>query len=246
MGRAKARLSAMKIEPLGDSALIVRVVENFEKDPDGALDAVLTALRHLEAGKIPGVIELAPAYTTIGVFYNPLQIESVTSGQSPFDILETKIREALSTSSFENETSIEMRTVEVPVCYGEELGPDLADVSRVTGLPETEVIRLHANANYRVACVGFIAGFTFLSGLPPQLATPRRATPRQEVPAGAVGIGGAQTGIYPKKSPGGWNIIGRTPLRLFDVTKDPPAKLRPGDRVRFREISREEFDALSQ
>ncbi|HKP05183.1 MAG TPA: 5-oxoprolinase subunit PxpB [Chthoniobacterales bacterium] len=236
----------MKIEPLGDSALIVRVVDDFEKNPDGALNAVLAALRQLEAAKLPGTIEMAPAYTTIGVFYDPMRVEPGAGGQSPFDVLETKIRNALSGSFLGKESAIETPVVEIPVCYGEELGPDLADVSRIAGLPEAEVVRLHANANYRVACVGFIAGFSFLSGLPPKLATPRRASPRQEVPAGSVGIGGAQTGIYPKKSPGGWNIIGRTPQRLFDVTNDPPTRLRAGDRVQFREISREEFDAFSQ
>ena len=236
----------MKIEPLGDSALIVRVVDDFAANPDRALDAVLMALRQLEAARIPGAIEMAPAYTTIGVFYDPMRVEPGAAGQSPFDLLETKIRSVLSGPTFEKESASEMPVVEIPVCYGQELGPDLADVSRTAGLPEAEVVRLHASANYRVACVGFIAGFTFLSGLPPEIATPRRATPRQEVPAGSVGIGGAQTGIYPKKSPGGWNIIGRTPLRLFEVTNDPPAKLRAGDRVRFREISRQEFDALSR
>jgi KipI family sensor histidine kinase inhibitor len=236
----------MKIEPLGDSALIVRVVDDFAANPDGALNAVLAALRHLEAARIPGVTEMAPAYTTIGLFYDPMRVEPGATGQSAFDVLETKIQDVLSNSSFGEESQLEMPVIEIPVCYGEELGLDLVDVARVAGLPETEVIRLHAGANYRVACVGFIAGFTFLSGLPPQLTTPRRATPRQKVPGGSVGIGGAQTGIYPKESPGGWNVIGRTPLRLFDVTKDPPAKLRAGDRVRFREISRQEFDRLSQ
>jgi inhibitor of KinA len=236
----------MKIEPLGDSALIVRVVDDFEKNPDGALNAVLTALRHLEGSKIPGVIEMAPAYTTIGVFYDPMRVEPGAAGQSSFDVLEAKIRDVLSVSSFGKESAIETAVVEIPVCYGEEFGPDLVDVARLAGLPEADIVRLHASANYRVACVGFIAGFSFLSGLPPQLATPRRASPRQEVPAGSVGIGGAQTGVYPKKSPGGWNLIGRTPLRLFDVTTDPPTRLRSGDRVRFREISREEFGALSQ
>jgi inhibitor of KinA len=236
----------MKIEPLGDSALIVRVVDDFEKNPDEALNAVLAALRQLEAAKLPGTIEMAPAYTTIGVFYDPTRVEPGVGGQSSFDVLETKIRNVLSGSSPGKESAIEMPVVEIPICYGGELGPDLADVSRGAGLPEAEVVRLHANGNYRVACVGFIAGFSFLSGLPPKLATPRRANPRQEVPAGSVGIGGAQTGIYPKKSPGGWNIIGRTPLRLFDVTNDPPTRLRAADRVQFREISREEFDAFSE
>jgi inhibitor of KinA len=236
----------MKIEPLGDSALIVRVVDDFSPNPDGALNMVLNALRHLERARIPGVIELAPAYTTIGVFYDPMRVEPSGAGQPPFDVLKAKVRKILSVSDFGKEPEVETPMVEIPVCYGGELGPDLADVSRVTGLPEADVVRLHASAAYRVACVGFIAGFSFLSGLPPQLATPRQATPRQEVPPGSVGIGGAQTGIYPKKSPGGWNLIGRTPLRLFDVTNDPPAKLRAGDRIRFREISREEFDVLSR
>jgi inhibitor of KinA len=220
----------MKIEPLGDSALIVRVVDDFTENPDGALNAVLAAVGQLEAAKIPGVMEMAPAYTTIGVFYDPMRVEPGPAGQSLFDALETRIRDVLNRSPLGGEPAVEMPVVEI---------------SGAAGLSEAEVIRLHASANYRVACVGFIAGFTFLSGLPPQLATPRRATPRQEVPAGSVGIGGAQTGIYPKKSPGGWNIIGRTPLRLFDVTKDPPTRLRAGDRVRFREISRQEFDTLS-
>jgi inhibitor of KinA len=94
--------------------------------------------------------------------------------------------------------------------------------------------------------VGFTPGFPYLSGLPAELATPRRASPRKEIPAGSVAIGGTQTGVYPRKSPGGWNVIGRTPLRLFDVRREPPAMLRAGDRVRFREISREEFDSFSR
>jgi inhibitor of KinA len=234
----------MKIEPLGDSALIVRVVDDFA-NPDASLNAVLTALRHLENAAIPGVIELAPAYTTIGVFFDPGGIEPATPEQSPFDVLRTRIQNLLNASSFANETEIETRVVEIPVCYEGEFASDLGDVARVTGLAEAEVVRRHVCAGYRVACVGFIAGFPFLSGLPPELATPRRTSPRKEVPAGSVGIGGAQTGIYPRKSPGGWNLIGRTPLRLFDVQREPPNMLRAGDQVRFREISREEFDSFS-
>jgi inhibitor of KinA len=233
----------MRIEPLGDSALILQVVDEFR--PDASLNAVLAALRYLEVAAIPGVIELAPAYTTIGVFYDPARIESADSDQTPFDFLSAKIQSILNASSFENETEIETPLVEIPVCYELEFGPDLGDVARVTGLAEAEVIRRHASGIYRVSCVGFIAGFPFLSGLPSELATPRRTVPRKEVPAGSVGIGGAQTGIYPRTSPGGWNLIGRTPLRLFDIQRIPPTKLQTGDRVRFREISREEFDSFS-
>ena len=235
--------SAMKIEPLGDSALIVRVADDFA-NPNASLNAVLGALRHLESAAIPGVIDLAPAYTTVGVFFDPARINPAAPDQSPFDTLRTRIRDVLNASSFLDETELEARMVEIPVCYADEFASDLGDVARVAGLAEAEVVRRHASAAYRVACVGFVAGFTFLSGLPSELATPRRATPRKEVPAGSVGIGGAQTGIYPRKSPGGWNLIGRTPLRLFDVQRESPAMLRAGDQVRFRKISREEFDSF--
>jgi inhibitor of KinA len=106
-------------------------------------------------------------------------------------------------------------------------------------------VQRHSSAMYRVTSVGFTPGFPYLSGLPAALATPRRSSPRKEIPAGAVGIGGTQTGIYPRKSPGGWNIIGRTPLSLFEVKREPPALLRAGDRVRFRRITREEFEKAS-
>lgn len=233
----------MIIDPLGDSALIVRVVDEFH--PDTSLNAVLIALRHLEAAAIPGVIELAPAYTTIGVFFDPARVESATSDNSPFDILAARIQSILNAAAFESETESATPAVEIPVCYDREFAPDLVEVARQAGLSEDEVVDRHSSASYRVSCLGFTPGFPFLSGLPPKLATPRRATPRKEIPAGAVGIGGAQTGIYPRKSPGGWNLIGRTPLSLFDVQRKPPALLQAGDRVHFRKISREEFDQLS-
>ena len=247
MGRAEARPSehrivGMQIAPLGDSALIVRVVADFERDPDKALSAVRGALEALQRAAIPGVIELAPAYTTIGVFYKPTDV----AGHSPFESLRSAIETALSTSTIQSEPDIQTPVIEVPVCYAPKFALDLRDVACAAGLTEDEVVRRHVNGFYRVNCVGFTPGFPYLSGLPLELATPRRAIPRKEVPAGAVAIGGAQTGIYPSKSPGGWNIIGRTPLRLFDIQREPPALLRAGDRVRFREILRNEFDSLSR
>jgi inhibitor of KinA len=233
----------MTIDPLGDSALIVRIDDEFR--PDASLNAVLVALGRLEAAELPGVIELAPAYTTIGVFFDPTRIGSASADDSPFDVLAAKIQSILNASAFERQTEIKASVIEVPVCYEDEFAPDLAEVARHTRLSEEEIVRRHSSASYRVHCVGFTPGFPFLGGLPAELATPRRATPRKEIPAGAVAIGGTQTGIYPRKSPGGWNIIGRTPLRLFDVQRAPPALFRAGDRVRFREISREEFERFS-
>jgi KipI family sensor histidine kinase inhibitor len=229
----------MRIEPLGDSALIVRIVDDFARDPEASLNAVLGALRSLESAAIPGVTELAPAYATVGVFFDPARIES-------FDVLKTTIGNILNASSLEGESNVEAPLQEIPVCYDREFAPDIDDVARAAGLIAVEVIRRHSGAAYRVNCVGFIGGFPFMSGLPSELATPRRAVPRKEVPAGSVGIGGVQTGIYPRTSPGGWNLIGRTPMRLFDVQHDPPTLLQAGDRVRFREISREEFEAFSR
>ena len=225
----------MRIEPLGDSALLVQVVEKFEAEQ--SLDAVLRATRQLEQAQIRGVIDLAPAYTTIGIFFDPTQTGT-------FDEFRTNIERALErTLDFAH--SRPTATINVPICYEGEFAPDLDEVAGHAGLPPDEVVRRHVEANYRVSCVGFTPGFPYLSGLPPELATPRRASPRKEISAGAVAIGGTQTGIYPRKSPGGWNIIGRTPLRLFDVERNPPALFQVGDQVRFRKISRQEFDALT-
>lgn len=234
----------MRIEPLGDSALIVRVVDDFAADPEASLNAVLAALRSLEAAAIPGVTELAPAYSTVGVFFDVAEIARAAPESEPGDWLRTRIENALKVGSAKGEGGIEARLIEIPVCYDREFAPDLDDVARTAGLDADEVVERHSSAAYRVACVGFIAGFPFLSGLPSELATPRRSVPRKEVPAGSVGIGGAQTGVYPRTSPGGWNLIGRTPMRLFDVQHDPPTILQAGDRLRFRRMSREEFDAL--
>ena len=227
----------MRIEPLGDSALLVRVVEDYGREPDRALDAVLGALRQLEAASIPGVVELAPAYATVGVFFDP--------ALTGFDVVKTAIEQLLPDSESVKPRTGTARTIDVPVCYEDEFAPDLREVAWHARLSAHEVVRRHSAATYRVSCVGFTPGFPYLSGLPTELAAPRRASPRQEIPAGAVAIGGTQTGIYPQKSPGGWNIIGRTPLSLFEVKREPPSLLQAGDRVRFRRISREEFERSS-
>ncbi|MEI7024979.1 5-oxoprolinase subunit PxpB [Paenibacillus sp. y28] len=137
------------------------------------------------------------------------------------------------------------RLVRLPVCYGGEYGPDLAFVALHTGLSEREVIRRHSEAEYKVYMIGFAPGFPYLGGLPPELSAPRRSQPRPEVPRGAVGIAGTQTGVYPQVTPGGWQIIGRTPLSLFQPDCDPPALLQAGDRIRFVPINPVEYAALS-
>jgi inhibitor of KinA len=232
----------MIITPLGDSALLIRVAENFDESPERGLEEVLTAERSLRAARIPGVVELAPAYTTVAVFYDPAGV--IRSGapiENVFGWLEERIREAMSKKIAKGELPT-AAIVEIPVCYDREFAFDLEEVAQRAGLPSAEVVDLHSGADYRVHCIGFTGGFPFLAGLPQEIQTPRRETPRKEIPAGSVGIGGKQTGIYPIKSPGGWNIVGRTPLRLFDAQKNPPVVLRVGDRVRFRPITRAEFE----
>ncbi len=239
----------MEIVPLGDSALIVRVRERFEDAPDQTLTEVLRTFRRLQGAAIPGVIELAPAYTTVAVFFDPIVLANAApKPDQALDWLTERVREVVAAGADRGRrvrsTKSDARLVEIPVCYDPEFALDLDHVASQAKLTPTKVVDLHSRAEYRVSCIGFVPGFPFLTGLPKELATPRRATPRKEIPAGSVAIGGVQTGIYPLRSPGGWNVIGRTPLHLFDPEKTPAAFLSAGDRVRFRAITREEFKAM--
>jgi inhibitor of KinA len=239
----------MEIIPLGDSTLVVRVRDQFEDAPEETLDEVLRVFQLLQRADIPGVIELAPAYASVAVFFDPvalLKSNSATNGG--FDELANTIWRTITSAPKRRRRTAPKgpRSIEIPVCYDPEFAIDLDRVAEQTKLSEREIVDLHSTREYRVACIGFVPGFTFLAGLPKKLATPRRDVPRKEIPAGSVGIGGAQTGIYPLRSPGGWNLIGRTPVKLFEPTKNPPTLVCPGDRVRFRKISREEFESLKQ
>ncbi|HEX4639373.1 MAG TPA: 5-oxoprolinase subunit PxpB [Chthoniobacterales bacterium] len=235
----------MEILPLGDSALLLRVVENFDEDPDVALNKVLAVKHALDAAELPGAIELTSAYSTVAFFYDP--VRAVDQGGPASDLLAwfaQRIRDALP-SSLNKPPLRALKTselVEIPVCYDHEFALDLDEVAKRVGIGAREVVDVHSGAEYRVQCVGFTPGFPYLAGLPEILATPRKNIPRREIPAGSVAIGGSQTGIYPIKSPGGWHVIGRTPLLLFNPEKNPPARLSAGDRVRFRPISRDEFE----
>ena len=169
------------------------------------------------------IVDLHPAYATLLIRYDPLRCD-------PEELAGEIARRASSLSGRPEPAS---RSFQIPVRYGGEHGPDLAEVARATGLPEDEVVAAHAGAAYEVRFVGFSPGFPYLAGLPERLHTPRREAPRGHVPAGSVAIAGAQAGIYPFGSPGGWNIIGRTDFVLFDPTREAGATLAPGDRVRF-------------
>lgn len=183
------------------------------------------------AGRGPGIRNVHPAFASVLVDFDPRRRSHAE--------IESLIRQSVAAP--ETATPAEGRLIEIPVVYGGESGPDLEDVARHTGFSAERVIELHASAEYRVYFLGFSPGFPYLGGMPAELATPRLPAPRKRVPAGSVAIGGAQTGIYSVESPGGWRLIGRTDLRLFDAAAEPPALVQMGDRLRFvavREFSR--------
>lgn len=186
--------------------------------------------------RIAGIVEWVPSYRSLGVIYDPLQ---VSSSQVIEQLKQLRASEAQLPQGAE-------RHLEVPVAYGGEFGPDLSFVAEFHGFTAEQVVSLHSGAEYRVYLIGFMPGFPYLGGLPPELATPRLESPRDSVPAGSVAIGGQQTGIYPSKSPGGWRLIGRTPLRLFDFRNPQPSLLQVGDRVTFRPISGQEFEEAAR
>lgn len=227
----------MQITPLGDSALLVELGDAISESTHRRVQA---AWRALAAEPLPGVSEAVPAYTTVTVFYDPWRV--VQAGAPEGEIvswLSARVIERIKDPP--KSAKVKSRQVEIPVCYGGEFGPDLARVAAHTKLSPEAVIKKHSAAKYLVHLIGFAPGFPYLGGLPKELVTPRHARPRMEVPAGSVGIGGEQTGIYPQATPGGWNLIGRTPLRLFRPEANPPVLLQAGDEVRFKPVTPEEF-----
>ncbi|MBX6364776.1 MAG: 5-oxoprolinase subunit PxpB [Gemmatimonadetes bacterium] len=230
----------MDIEPLGDRALLVQLGSSIDEATHRLVRAACAAL---ERRRIPGVIELVPAFTSVGVHYEPGLVRRAPT-ESPHEALRRELEAAL--RGLDPGELPPPRTIDIPVCYGGEFGPDLDEVAARAGLSPEEVVRRHAAGEYLVYMIGFAPGFPYLGGLDPRLATPRLDAPRTAVPAGSVGIGGAQTGIYPLESPGGWRLIGRTPLRLFDPAREPAALLRAGDRVRFHPVDPARFRALER
>lgn len=192
---------------------------------------VLKLLRLLQSKPISGVLNLHPAYASMLIKFDPLILNH--------DELQSRLIPYL--GRLEQEQLPNPRQVEIPVCYGGEFGPDLRDVAEMHGKTPAEVVELHASQIYIVCFLGFAPGFAYLGGLPDALASPRLETPRAKVPQGSVGIGGNQTGVYPLPTPGGWRLIGRTPMAMFRRDRTPASLLQIGDRVRFRAISQKEF-----
>ncbi|MCW1927214.1 5-oxoprolinase subunit PxpB [Bhargavaea beijingensis] len=222
----------LNYHPLGDGAIVVTAGESIGDESTALVRAIAETITRAE---VPVVTDVIQAYVTVTVCYE------AENGMT-YRAMEKKLRELL--SDILPAGKDEGRTVEVPVCYGGDFGPDLGFVAEHNGLTQEEVIRIHSGTTYDVKMIGFAPGFPFLGGMDERIAAPRRPSPRLEIPARTVGIAGAQTGVYPIGTPGGWQLIGRTPVELFLPDKEIPSLLRPGDQVRFRQISKEEYEKM--
>jgi inhibitor of KinA len=221
-------VTEFRIVQAGDSVLIVEFEERI--DPAVNARAIAVAERLQEAG-IAGVRDVVPTYRAVAVYFDPLRTN--------FDALQARLeREAEEPVVHVDD---ERRPVRIPVCYGDDLGPDLAAVAGKADMTEAEVVRLHTSATYRVFMLGFVPGFAYMGLVDSRIAVARHSTPRVRVPIGSVGIAGVQTGIYPAETPGGWQLIGRTPLKPFDPLRAEPFLVKAGDAVQFFEIDRDEF-----
>jgi len=220
--------------PASDSTLLVRL-DHAGRSMLEANEEVLALASRLQRDRDPRILNLHPAYTTLLISFDPLVVSHAE--------MEALVRERLQTSS---QGRPEGKLLTVPVCYGGAFGPDLEEVARLTGLTPSQVIDIHSRVNYRVFCLGFTPGFPYLGGMDARLSVPRLDVPRKTVVAGSVGIGGEQTGIYPVASPGGWRLIGRSPLKLFDADQAIPSWILPGDSVRFRPITPAEYEKAAR
>ncbi len=219
--------------PLGDSAIIVKAGKDISPDVNATIRKLLFYARQ---ANIKGVVDYIPTYNELVICYDPAIVRFT-------DLLEVL-------KAFENEKeSIDLPTpsvISVPVCYGGNFGLDLPEVANHSELTASEVIRIHSSRNYLVYMLGFTPGFCYLGGMDQRIATPRKQTPRLSLPAGAVGIAGVQTGIYPIESPGGWQWIGQTPIKLFDPSSENPFLFQPGDYIQFRQIGEDEFNEIKE
>lgn len=232
----RADLLPIQLLPLGDKAVVLQ----FEEEVSEATHAKIQAVAHyLSRHPTPGILEFVPAYTTLTVYYDPWLLSN-KGKTDPYDKVVTILQQVLSKAKEQQHS--DSRLVEIPVCYGGAFGPDLEEVAKQNNLAPEKVIQLHSTKVYLVHMMGFAPGFPYLGGMDKRIATPRKSVPRAAIPKGSVGIAGGQTGIYPIQTPGGWQLIGRTPLILFDPLREQPSILKAGDRVRFIPITEEEFE----
>ena len=217
------------ISPVGDCAISIDFGQVIDPKINRHIRQIIEQIKDLQ---LDGIIELVPTYCALLVQYDAM----VYSYSDICRILEPTLQESVTDSANELVT-----IVEIPTVYGGEFGPDLGFVASYNHLSEAEVVSIHSGTDYLVYMLGFIPGFTYVGGMDPRIATPRLSSPRTLIPAGSVGIAGEQTGTYPSDSPGGWQIIGRTPVTMYDMSKEQAALLQAGDYVRYVSIDENEF-----
>jgi inhibitor of KinA len=221
-------VNAFQIVSAGDAALVVE----FEARIDPLVNARAIQLAEaLQAARMPGVLDVVPTFRSVAIYFDPLRTDG--------DALLARVEAEAAKPSSDRDTG--RPAVRVPVCYGGDLGPDLAAVAAFSHLSEAEVITAHTARTYRAFMVGFVPGFAYLGTVEERIAMPRRDAPRVRVPIGSVGIAGVQTGIYPMETPGGWQIVGRTPLKPFDPNRAEPFLITAGDAVQFYAIDHDRF-----
>lgn len=223
----------LQMMAIGDCGVKIELDKGFSPQLNQKIRSICRLLR---SEAILGVTEWIPTYTGVTVYYDPMKIS--------FQALTERLASIVKKSA--SDPMVEGRFVTIPVVYGGHFGPDLSEVATYHQKTEEEIIKIHTKNTYLVYMIGFTPGFPYLGGLDEAIATPRKATPRTFVVAGSVGIGGNQTGIYSMDTPGGWQIIGRTPLPLFLPTKKIPSLLRAGDLIRFQSISESEYARIKE
>lgn len=225
--------------PQGDRVITIHFGNEIQKELHQKVTLFTQAL---ETDPFPGMLEVIPSFTAVSIFYDPAKVELTSPNQTPYEEIMKLVKSKVVNLPLTNHQTA--KTVTIPVCYGGEYGPDLQAVANHHHLTEEQVIDFHSKQKYIVYMIGFAPGFPYLGGLAKEIVTPRKATPRLKIPAGSVGIGGEQTGVYPIESPGGWQIIGRTPLQLFQKKSEQPSLLKAGDLVRFQPITPEQFTRM--
>jgi inhibitor of KinA len=229
------------IEPLGDSAVVITFGDEIDETIN---QQVLCLFRYLKEKKIPGVKDILPAYASLAVIYDIMVIKKMFNCISAFDHIRNEMERAL--QDFDTAEIEAAKIIFIPACYDVSLGIDLEEMSIQKNIPVEDIIQMHHSATYRVYMTGFMPGFPYMGKVSGMIASPRKAAPRKFVGAGSIGIAGFQTGIYPFDSPGGWNIVGQTPMQMFNAHYEPPCMLAPGDHVQFVPISLEEFHELKR
>jgi TIGR00370 family protein len=236
MDMEKSKFKA-KISQISETAALVEFGREISEDIN---KKVRTFCTYLDDKPFYGMVEYVPAFTSVSVIYNPLDMKS----ESPYEVVKVILDNIISKLDFSLED--EEHIVEIPVCYGGELGQDIEQVAKINNITVDEVIKIHSEGKYLVYMIGFAPGFPYLGGMSEKIAAPRRESPRIAIPAGSVGIAGMQTGVYPIETPGGWQLIGKTPLKLFDLKRNSKSLLKAGDIVKFYPISYEEYVQLKE